>query len=74
MDSIIFYTDLDKVIGCTRTNKIEGEPFCDACQNHCDICVFRGRGRKDIQQNLQNERHLKATFIKLYLEKTLRIF
>ncbi len=75
MDSIIFYTDLDKVIGCTKGNIIKGEPFCDACQENCEVCRFKWQYKKDVQHNLNtNERQLKATFIKLYLEKTLRIF
>ena len=74
MDTIIFYTDLDKVIGCTRGDQIKGEPFCDACQEQCVLCSFKGQCKKDIQQNIQNERQLKATFVKLYLEKNFRIF
>jgi hypothetical protein len=74
MDSIIFYTDLDRVIGCTKGNSIKGEPFCDACQENCGFCRFKWQYKTDVQHNLNtNERQLKATFIKLYLEKTLRI-
>ncbi len=74
MNSIIFYTDLDKVIGCTRENNINGEPFCDSCQNNCAICSFKGQEKNFIQQTIQNERQLKATFVKLYLEKNFRIY
>ncbi|MHA1648711.1 MAG: hypothetical protein ACTSYB_00850 [Candidatus Helarchaeota archaeon] len=74
MDTIIFYTDLDKVIGCTRSDSIKGEPFCDTCQEHCGNCAFKGRWKADIQQKLKNEQQLKAIFIKLYLEKTFRFF
>ncbi|MFX1294013.1 MAG: hypothetical protein ACFFD2_04040 [Promethearchaeota archaeon] len=74
MDTIIFYTEFDKVIGCTRPNNIEGEPFCDVCRNKWNLCAFKGQCKNDIQQQIQNERQLKTTFIKLYLEKKINIF
>ncbi|NVM31022.1 MAG: hypothetical protein HWN65_19430 [Candidatus Helarchaeota archaeon] len=72
MENIIFYTELDKVVGCTRPSYIEGEPFCDACQGKQDVCQFSGQCMRDVQQQIKNEQYLKATFIKLYLEKSFR--
>ena len=74
MESIIFYTELDKIIGCTQDKCIKGEPFCDVCQDKSGSCYYKNKYMKDIQQQLQNEHQLKTTFIKLYLEKTLRTF
>ncbi|NVM53543.1 MAG: hypothetical protein HWN66_07540 [Candidatus Helarchaeota archaeon] len=73
MENIIFYTELDKIIGCTRHFFIKGEPFCDSCQGYQSFCSFKGQCMKDIQQMIKNEQQLKATFIKLYLEKAFRI-
>ncbi len=72
MESIIFYTELDKIIGCTTKNCIKGEPFCDVCLDRGGSCSYKSKYMKDVQQQVQNERQLKATFIKMYLEKTLR--
>ena len=72
MESIIFYTELDKIIGCTQDKCINGEPFCDVCQDKSGSCSYRNKYMKEVQLGVQNERQLKATFIKLYLEKTLR--
>jgi len=74
MENIIFYTEMDKIIGCTQDKCINGEPFCDMCQQKGGFCSYKDKYLKDIQQEFQNERQLKATFIKLYLEKTLRTF
>ena len=74
MDTIIFYTELDKVIGCTKSNRINGDPFCDMCQKECNLCAFRGQDMNDIRHRIENEYKLKATFIKLYLDKLLRTF
>ena len=74
METIIFYTEMDKVIGCTHGNNIIGEPFCDVCQQQCGVCSFRGQLKNEVQQRVNNERSLKITFIKLYLEKLLRSF
>ena len=72
MSGIIFYTELDKIIGCTRPNAINGEPFCDSCKGSHGICSFQGQCKQDVQLRISNERQLKATFIKLYLEKFIR--
>ncbi len=73
MENVIFYTELDRVIGCTRPDFITGEPFCDACQGNQGLCSFYGKCKGDIQQKMNNDAQLKATFIKLYLEKMLRL-
>ncbi len=72
MQNIIFYTELDKVIGCTRSDFIKGEPFCDACQTGQGTCSFSGHCMSDIQQMVKNNQQLKATFVKLYLAKMFR--
>lgn len=73
MENIIFYTELDKVVGCTRPQFIEGEPFCDTCQGKLRECAFQGQCTNTVQQMVRSEQHLKATFVRLYLEKMLRI-
>ncbi|MHA1267131.1 MAG: hypothetical protein ACTSRS_17965 [Candidatus Helarchaeota archaeon] len=73
MENIIFYTEFDRIIGCTRSNFIKGEPFCDICQENGSQCSFCGQNKTELQQKFMNEKQLKATFVKLYLEKLLRI-
>lgn len=73
MANVIFYTELDKIIGCTRSNLINGEPFCDACGGNQGLCSFNGKCKQEIEQKIRNEKELKATFVKLYLEKVFRI-
>lgn len=65
---------MDKIIGCTQDNSVKGEPFCDVCQEQCGSCSFYGKSMKDIQQNIKSEQQLKATFVKLYLEKIIRMY
>ena len=65
MEIIIFYTELDKIIGCTQDKSIKGEPFCDECSEKSGSCFYRNKYTEDIQQQFQNECQLKASFIKL---------
>ncbi len=65
MEIIIFYTEMDKIIGCTQDKSINEEPFCDECQEKSESCFYKNKNSEDIQQQFQNERRLKASFIKL---------
>jgi hypothetical protein len=65
MEIIIFYTELDKIIGCTQDKSIKGEPFCDECLEQSRSCFYRNKYTEDIQQQFQKEHQLKASFIKL---------
>jgi hypothetical protein len=65
MEVIIFYTELDKIIGCTQDKSIKEEPFCDECLEKSGSCYYKNKFAEDIQQKFQNERQLRASFIRL---------